>query len=204
MRSALLAFYVLVFAATAGLAQTTSAAPPAPTAIQGPPPSVVAGELAARQKEIVSAYLLATSCPVGIKAQQEGSAQREWTISLEDAGQAARESESRSSGVHVELNAPKDKTLSQVELAVYFKAPVSGVLPVAGASSAPDQKKTFDLSAGDDPARTLSGSLLVGPAAGVTRVHLLSITYSDGTEWRATSGTNCNAYVSHFVLVGGH
>jgi hypothetical protein len=48
----------------------------------------------------------------------------------------------------------------------------------------------------------LSGDLhLIGQAAGVTRVALLGIDYSDGTSWHAKNSYSCSIEPSHFMPV---
>jgi hypothetical protein len=147
-------------------------------------------------------HIILPNCPVGMSAQQRGAAQTLWTISLEDAGQPQNEQAARSSnaGVHVELHSGKS-TIRQVELEVYFVAPGARVVPVTEDPAPVDLKKTFHLSAQDGATLKLAGDLLVGPAAGITRVRLLSIDYADGTTWHANAHSTCSVEPSRFMLV---
>lgn len=84
---------------------------------------------------------------------------------------------------------------------MYFIAPGTRVLPVAEADALPAQKKTFNLAT-DRASLKLMGDLLVGPAASITRVQLLSLTYADGTTWSARSDSPCSVEPDRFILVG--
>jgi hypothetical protein len=138
-----------------------------------------------------------------MKAQQQASNRTVWVVSLEDSIQLQKQAASHlNTGVHVELSAPHDKLL-QVELAVDFAPVGMRMLPLAAQIGTPanTQNKTFNLSANDGATHKLAGSLLVGPAASITRVRLLSITYADGTQWQPTKGQTCSVEPSHFLLV---
>jgi hypothetical protein len=186
----LIFFALPLLAATAALGQAQTQAPkqlPAPNAATTLPAHIT----------------LSGNCPVGMFAQQRASSQTVWTVSLEDANPLQHVDQLRPGdvGVHVELNARNKSPIGNVELEVYFVAPGNRVLPVADATSPADLKKTFHLSVGSGAGLKLAGDLLVGPAAGITRVHLLSIDYADGTSWRANSDNACSVEPSRFVLV---
>jgi hypothetical protein len=182
MRRCLFTFLLICAATT--FAQTQPSVPGAtPTA-----PTVIAG----------------AECPVGMTVEQQGWGRVEWTISLEDKGKPEVAGRPGNAGVRVKLKASKDRGMSQVELAVYYIAPGARVLPVpeTGSASKPasELKKTFVLSAGDSSAPELGGSLLVGDTAGITRVQLMRVTYSDGGLWK-TSGSGCSVKPSLFIPV---
>jgi len=137
--------------------------------------------------------------------QQQGWGRVEWTVSLEDKQGAGSEirGESGKAGVRVELET--SRAMSEVELALFYMAPGGRVLPVPAAryasKPASELKKTFVLSAGNGSASRIGGSLLVGATAGVTRVQLTRVRYSDGGEWK-TSGAGCFVKPSLFMPVG--
>ena len=153
--------------------------------------------------------IIGSGCPVEMKAQQQAAGRTEWVVANEDAAQLQKQTASHpNSGVHVELNAPRDKALRQVELTVDF-APlgIHRMLPLAQMDTPATtnlKQKTFSLSATDTATRKLAGSLLVGPAASIIRVRLLSITYADGTHWQSAPGQTCSVEPSHFLLVDTH
>ena len=140
-------------------------------------------------------------CPVGITVEQQGWGRIEWTVSQEDLRTPQNEIKKPSgkSGVNVALKAPAGKALSRAELVVYYLEPRGRVLSVPESEApAPEQKKTFDLSAEGGSAGKISGSLLVGAAAGITRVQLMSVRYANGEEW---SGSGCSAKPSLYMPV---
>jgi hypothetical protein len=142
-------------------------------------------------------------CPVGMAAQRSGTGQTLWAIALEDSGNQKNEAAARAanSGVHVELNTRNKSAIRQVELTVDFIAPGTFFLPVAETTTPIQQKKTFHLSAQDGASRKLVGDLLIGPAAGITRVHLLSIAYANGSNWAASANNACSVEPNGFIRV---
>jgi len=143
------------------------------------------------------------NCPVGLSAQQRASAQTLWTISLEDSVRPQSPASMRSinTGIHVELRARGTASIRQAELTVDFVAPGTHALPVGDSGMPPTRKKTFNLTAEGGVSLNLTGDLLVGPAAGITRVHLASLTYADGSTWQADANRPCSVEPSHFLLV---
>jgi hypothetical protein len=145
------------------------------------------------------------ACPVGMAAQRSNTGQLlTWTVSLEDSPQAPKALAARtaSAALHVQLNAHDHTTsLRQVELAVYYVAPGSRLLPIETTAPPADLKKTFDLAADGGASLQLTANLLIGPASNITRVHLLSITYADGTSWTAASDTICSIEPNRFLRV---
>jgi hypothetical protein len=69
-------------------------------------------------------------------------------------------------------------------------------------SGASDPKKIFHLAASGDASFDLAGDLLVGPAASITRVHLLRIDYTDGTSWQPSGSAVCSVEPNRFIPVG--
>jgi hypothetical protein len=143
------------------------------------------------------------SCPVGMFAERHDTGQTLWVTSFEDEHQPQKLNPSKpgNTGVHVELDSHGKATIRQVEIAVYYVAPGARALPVAAEGSPSDLHKTFNLSAENGAALKLAGDLLVGPAAGITRIHLLSIDYADGTSWHPNGETTCSVEPSRFLLV---
>jgi hypothetical protein len=143
-------------------------------------------------------------CPVGMTAEREAFGRTEWIVSLEDSSGATNAVAQRgaNSGVYVRLNAINAQPFNKVRVAVDFAKPVAGVMLVGTkVSESPDLRKTFDLSATEGSARGLSGSLLVGTAVIVTRVHLLGITYADGSKWEPDAGSRCSVKPSFLLPV---
>jgi hypothetical protein len=144
------------------------------------------------------------NCPVGMFAERRDSGQTLWITSFEDEHQSQKLNPSKpgNTGVHVDLNSHGKATIRQVEVAVYYVAPGTRALPVTSDGTSADLRKTFSLSAENGAALKLAGDLLIGPAAGITRVHLVSIEYADGTSWHAATDNACSVEPSRFVLVG--
>jgi len=184
MRSAFL--MVPLLAASTGFAQTLPQAAPIQPQSQ---PTIVAAD--------------GIHCPVGMKAQQSGVGQTLWTIALEDQSKTQSHTEG-GMGVHVDLRAMNGSTIKQVELAVHYLPVGTRFLPLETSSTPDDIKKTFNLSANDGASLKLAGDLLVGHAASILRVDLLSINYTDGTNWHTGKGNYCSAEPSRIVLVNTH
>jgi hypothetical protein len=145
--------------------------------------------------------IVTRECPLNMTVQQQGWGKVEWTVSQEDA-RAAEGVIRRPSGagVNVALKAPSGRALRHVELVVYYLEPHGRVLAVPERGGAmPEMKKSFDLSADRGSAGEISRSLLVGAAAGITRVQLMSVKYADGESW---SGSGCSVKPSLYMPVG--
>jgi hypothetical protein len=67
---------------------------------------------------------------------------------------------------------------------------VMPVDPKQGTKDMRESDKTFVLQ--QKAGVHVVGDLLVGPAATITRVHLMSVTFSDGSVWRAPSADACS------------
>jgi hypothetical protein len=153
------------------------------------------------------------SCPVSMIAQRRDSGQTMWVVSLEDAAKPKHDEAPKpgSTGLHITLTAPENSPIHQAELAVYFVPLATRALPVSNPYSqypqkAPkppaEQKKTFHISATDDASLDLTTDLLVGPASGITRIHILSMDYTNGTTWTAPNNSACTVEPNGLVLVG--
>jgi hypothetical protein len=138
-------------------------------------------------------------------AQREAFGRTEWIVSLEDSRDPAMTSAAQqpaNTGVFVELNAHRTKPISRVKVAVDFAKYKSGVMPAkTKVANSPETQKTFDLSATGGSANELSGSLLLGQTVFVTRVHLLGITYADGSTWEPAAGSTCSIKPSLYLPV---
>lgn len=152
------------------------------------------------------------TCPVGLMAQRRDDGQTIWVVSMEDEAKPnhATTPKAGSAGVRVSLTASERSTIRQAELAVYFVPPATRVLPVnqysqyaPKAPKAPaEQKKTFHVSSSDDNSQQLTADLLVGPASGITHIHILSMNYADGTTWTAPNKSACTVEPNGLLLVG--
>jgi hypothetical protein len=89
-----------------------------------------------------------------------------------------------------------------LELSVSYVPAGARVMPVEpgmDSKSAKESKKTFVLQ--QEAARQVDAELLVGPAATITRVHLVSATFADGSVWRASSEDVCSVAPALYMEV---
>lgn len=154
--------------------------------------------------------LNAGAVPIGARCPGQLIAQHQptggatvWTVAQEDKN---REGQAKGLGLHVEFEAPNVKTpmnkVQAMELSVSYLPAGSRVMPIeAGTDSknAKESKKTFVLQ--QEAARRFDANLLVGPAATITRVHLVSATFADGNVWHASSEDVCSVEPSKYMLV---
>lgn len=157
--------------------------------------SIHAQQLSTSHTQVIAAT--DSDCPVALHAQRRGPGQTVWTISQEDAATYSLKPDN--SGVHVDLNA--SNPLRHAELAVFYLPPGARYLPIT--TSTPDQKKTFHLNAKDGVA-ALTADLLVGPTAGITRVHVLNLEFANGATWTAPNSTTCTIEPSGLLPVETH
>jgi hypothetical protein len=146
------------------------------------------------------------SCPVGMTAEQQAFGATQWVISLEDSRIPDMEARARSSrsGVRVDLKAPRNWAFKSARVAVSYMVPQTGTMLVGAGFSINGGRpatKTFDLSAGEDPAQELERTLLLGSAVNVTQVRLISLTYPDGSVWQPGRNYSCSVGISHLLPV---
>jgi hypothetical protein len=128
-----------------------------------------------------------------------------WTTAYEDHGDKADWiAKPRGLGIHVEYadakTAVKGLELRVSYLPLGLKSMPAETQLTNGAERTPQEKaKTFNLER--EAAMRVGGDLLVGPAATITRVHLLSATFADGSVWHASSEDQCSIVPSKFMLV---
>jgi len=79
------------------------------------------------------------------------------------------------------------------------RVPVAPETTNAKDDSPQERAKTFNLDR--EAAMKIGGDLLVGPAATITRVRLISVTYADGSVWHPSSEDVCSVEPSKYMLV---
>jgi len=145
----------------------------------------------------------ATKCPGWLRADQHtvGGQRTLWTTALEDKDKKDTWWPTLGTlGVHVMFQG-KETPLRSVEFSVSYLPPGLRKLPVGREASAQMLTKNYVLT-GDDKAR-VEGNLLVGSAAVVTRVRLISATFADGSVWRAASDGACSVEPNRVMPVDG-
>ena len=131
-------------------------------------------------------------CPGQLTAQRRPTAgETIWTAAQEDKS-AKDQANKPTLGVHVAFQGVKTPVRS-LELRVSYLPSGLRVMPVdpkQGTKDMRESDKTFVLQ--QKAGVHVVGDLLVGPAATITRVHLMSVTFSDGSVWRAPSADACS------------
>lgn len=144
------------------------------------------------------------SCPGALRAsQQAAGAAMEWTTALEDQKDNIAKVIPHGLGIHVEFAGIKTP-VKTLELRVNYEPLGLKRVPLtlganSFASATSEREKTFNLDR--QPAMLVDADLLVGPAATITRVHLVSATFADGSVWRAPTADACSVVPSRFVRV---
>ena len=145
-------------------------------------------------------------CPGQLVARQQATGGATvWTTAYEDRGDKADWiARPRGLGIHVEFAHAKT-AVKELELRVSYLPLGLRSMPAEtqltnGVDRSPQEKaKTFNLDR--EAAMRIGGDLLVGPAATITHVHLLSATFADGSVWHASSEDQCSIVPSKFMLV---
>jgi hypothetical protein len=137
--------------------------------------------------------IVGEGCPGQLKARTAttGAGTVLWTTALEDKDKKDPSKAPGSMGVHVEFEGVRVEARS-VELRVSYLSPGMRVMPVTPGTSAKEPqelKKTFALAAEDKD--RVEGDLMVGPASMIKDVHLISVTFADGSVWRAPNDSAC-------------
>ena len=150
------------------------------------------GTLGPEVKEIQPRYVLLTAgCPGQLSARQQATGGATvWTM----AKYSTIHGTLNGLGVHVEL-VVATTAVKAIELRVSYLPlglrlmPVEPMFRNTGAGSPQEREKIFDLDR--EAAMRIGGNLLVGPAATITRVHLMSVTYADGSVWHPSNAEAC-------------
>lgn len=139
-------------------------------------------------------------CPGILSARRQGVGGTVWTTALEDRN-IVRSGRPTGLGVHVEFE-HRGSPVKALEMRVGYLPPGLRLMPVAGdLRSDTEREKTFDLDR--VAAERIDGDLLVGAAATITRVRLVSVTYADGNVWREPTENACVATPNGYLPVGG-
>lgn len=151
-----------------------------------------------------SRYAIVTAgCPGQLLARQQATGGATvWTTALEDQKDPAQAKPS-GLGVHVEFEGAKN-AIKALELRVSYEPLGLKRVPVAPgtngfATSTTEREKNFNLDR--EAAKRVDADLLVGAAATITRVHLMSATFADGSVWHTPSENACSVVPSRIVLV---
>jgi hypothetical protein len=132
-------------------------------------------------------------CPGQLRVQhQPTGGATVWTVAQEDKDRDGKAREVKGPGVHVEFEVPKNK-VQMLELSVSYLPAAARVVPVEpgmDSRGGKESKKTFVLQL--EAARRVAGDLLVGRVVTITRVHLVSATFADGSVWRASGEDECS------------
>jgi hypothetical protein len=75
------------------------------------------------------------------------------------------------------------------------------VVPLANASDAPDLRKTIDVALVVKGNRSASRDLALSRFTAVTAIDVNSVTYADGSSWKASSPGACSIAPDPFMLV---
>lgn len=189
MRSGLVLVAGLMMAAVAGAQQATPQ-----VVMLGPTGKVLPGYV-----------ILGAGCPGQLTARQQATGGATvWTTALEDQDNSAPWIAKQTGlGIHIDFSGAKG-AVKELELRVSYLPLGLRRMPAAPmvlttAVSPQERAKTFNLDR--DAAMRIDADLLVGPAATITRVHLMSATFADGTVWRAPNQEACTIEPSRVMLV---
>jgi len=145
-----------------------------------------------------------TTCPGAFRANQHevGGARTVWTVAREDKNKKDKWwPASGSMGVHVVLQTAR-MPLQTLEISVSYLPPGVRITPAGPeANGVQELKKNYTLTVHDKV--VVEGDLLVGPASTVTRVHLVSATFADESEWHAASEDACRVQPDRVIAVDG-
>lgn len=159
----------------------------------------------ASKAQLSSYVVVGAACPGQLTARQQATGGATmWTTALED--QRDKDALLRKPGglgVHVDFEGATT-AVKDLELRVSYEPLGLKRVPVAPGtngfvSNATEREKNFNLDR--EAAMRVDADLLVGPAATITRVHLITVTFADGSVWRAPTPDACSVVPSRIVLV---
>jgi hypothetical protein len=155
----------------------------------------------ASAKQMPRYVLVEPGCPGQLSAhQQTQGVGTVWTIAQQDTDNKSQNAPG-SMGVHISFESPKTQVAS-LELSVSYLPQGLRVMPIdqkQGTKDMREDSKTFVLK--QEAAMHVNGDLMVGPAATITRVHLMSATFVDGSVWHAANANACSIEPNRVLLV---
>jgi hypothetical protein len=145
--------------------------------------------------------VVAAGCPGQLTAQQQanGGSMSVWTIAQNDPNGP---NDLNKPGLGVRVGFQGGAAIRSLELRVSYLPPGLRSIPTDAKPVTTDMReseKTFVLQEKD--AMHVEGDLLVGPAATITRVRLMSVTYANGSVWHPSSADACSVVPSKYMLV---
>ena len=156
----------------------------------------------ASAKQMPRYVLVEPGCPGQLSAhQQTQGVGTVWTIAQQDTDKKSQNAPG-SMGVHVSFESPKTWQVASLELSVSYLPAGLRVMPIdqkQGTKDMREDSKTFVLK--QEAAMHVKGDLMVGPAATITRVHLISATFADGSVWHAANEGTCTTEPNRVLLV---
>lgn len=209
MRFGIVAVAGLMVAAGAAQAQQVRAAEPQLPTAQQTKAIVTRAEQAAVPRAVPAKGFVIVSgstCPAGLLRadQQATGGATVWTTALEDEGDKdALLRRPTGLGVHVDFQGTTG-AVKALELRVSYEPLGLKRVPLAlgtngFASATSEREKNFNIDR--EAAMRIDADLLVGPAATITRVHLMSATFADGSVWHAPTPDACSVVPNRFMRV---
>ncbi len=119
-------------------------------------------------------------------------------MALEDKNKKDQWPDPGGMGVHVVFGNARMRTRS-LEISVSY-LPL-GLRLTPDEKSPQELKKTYVVTVDDKT--QIQRDLMVGPAAAILRVHLVSATFADGSVWHATSDGACSVEPNRVLAVDG-
>jgi hypothetical protein len=133
-----------------------------------------------------------TGCPIGFAASRQADFQ---TMLASDRSQPGP-----AQGLHLMLSHLNAPAIQSIEVTVYGISPKLRALPADGPSS-DTISRTFELQRQIGSTSLTEGDVWMHNVGSLSRVDLISVTFTDGSTWHATDSLKCRAVPSNFVLV---
>lgn len=102
-------------------------------------------------------------------------------------------------GVRLILS-PTGATIASAEIVVHALTLRTRAIPVGPDNTSDTTQKTFNLQR-INARTTFTSDVWMNQVSGIKYIELISLTYTDGTTWHATSDAPCRAEPSGIVLV---
>jgi hypothetical protein len=132
-------------------------------------------------------------CPVGFSASRQAPGQ---IMSADDARQSGP-----AQGLHLTLDNRSAPAIESIEVRVYGAAQKGPYLPV-GTQFTDTVSKTFELHRTSGSTSLSEANVSMHLVGSLSWADLISITYTDGTNWHPTETLKCRAVPSNLLLVG--
>jgi hypothetical protein len=153
------------------------------------------------QKAGIRIPMLASGCPVSLRAKQSAAALARQVNDGRQQDDSARP-EGIAQLLHLIVSSPGTRRVITANVTVHGFANRGRVVETLSTRDDTDAAKTFDVQFAAGPGREISTDLWVPGLSAVGSIDVNSVTYDDGSTWKLAAGGSCRVPIDGVMLIG--